>query len=185
MRIAAFTLIVCLAGFNAKAGDDENFHHGQVIKIDGSHISTWVKLPESATTGKVIFRDQSGTQKEVDSHEIQSITVILDDKTVSYYHTDYIDRTGNRTDKKIWVRTVSRGEVTVLKAELDQRVPVFLLQRENEQLPREVSKHRFTHEIIHYISDHEYLMKDLSEGRYTYTELVSLIDEYNAWKSFE
>ncbi len=185
MRLIAFTLIVCLIGFTAQAGDEENFHHGQVIKIDGSRLSTWVKLPQSATSGKVIFRDHSGAQQEIDSREIQSITVVLGGETVSFFHTDYIDRKGNQTENKIWVRTVSRGEVTVLKAELDQRVPLFLLQRDNEQLPREVSKHRFSHEIIHYISDHEYLMKDLSEGRYTYTELVSLIDEYNAWKSFE
>jgi len=186
MRSISFTLIICLLGFTSFAGDDENFLHGQVVKKDGSRMSTWVKLPESATSGKVIFRDeQSGKNKEVNSKEIQSITVILDGETVSYVHTEYIDRTGNKSAETIWMRTVSRGEVTVFKAEINQRVPLFLLQRQNEKLPREVVKTRFSHEIIHYIADHEYLLKDVTDGRYTYTELVSLIDEYNAWKSFE
>jgi hypothetical protein len=188
MKAITFILITCLFGLSnaVKAGDDENFLHGQVVKTDGSRLSAWVKLPESATSGKVVFRDnQTGKTKEVNSQDIESITVILEGETVSFLRTRYINDTGNKSDDWIWMRTVSRGEVTVYKAELDQREPVFLLKRDNEKLPKAVTKTRFSHEIIHYISDNEYLMKDVAEGEYEYVELGKLMNEYNAWKSFE
>ena len=186
MKAIIILLSLCLTGFSEFNSEEDAFLHGQVIHADGSRSSAWVKLPENSRANAVYFRDEkTGESKPVESDAIYSITVVKENTTISFVHSNYIDADGNMSRQSIWMRTVSRGEVTLFQAEEPNGNTLMMLMRADEKMPKVIDDIRFGHEIIHYVSDHKYLVDDIMKGKLGYTQVVDIMNEYNSWKSFE
>ncbi|MCA6074549.1 hypothetical protein [Fulvivirga sedimenti] len=186
MKTIRIAISLCLLSVALYAADEDNFIPGQVLRVDGSRLSTLVKVPETATAKAVIFKDsETGQNTEVESSEIRSITVVLNGETVEYINTLYIDQSSNRSGQSVWIRTLSWGEIVLYASELSDGRSIYLLKRSDELLPREISSNSFKTTIVSYIADHSYLTKDVESNKYSFKDLKVLMDEYNSWKSFE
>ncbi len=186
MKTIRIAISLCLISVALYAADEDNFIPGQVLRVDGSRLTTLVKVPETATARAVVFKDsETGENTEVESSEIRSITVIINGETVEYINTQYIDKGSSRTLQSVWIRTMSWGEIVLYASELSDGRSIYLLKRADELLPREISPNNFKTSIVRYIADHSYLTRDVESGKYDFKDIKILMDEYNSWKSFE
>lgn len=185
MRKLYFLSIACLLSVGVMANDNEDYIRGQVVKSDGSRESTLVKVPLQADESSVLVKDEStGEDRSIKSDDIRSITVVQGGKTVQYIHTQFKSSADRTSGKSVWLRTVSWGEITLLVGEWN-KVTQYFIRTEKESMPIQINKQNFKSTLIPLISDHIYLTKDLEKGNYEFNQLASVLDEYNAWKSFE
>ena len=182
LYLASFFCLFSLASFGT---EEENFIPGQVIRTDGSRISTLVKVPVNADEKTVIIKNsETGENTTLESNQIRSITVVEAGKTIQYVFTKYVNNRTNRQSAAVWLKTISWGELILYSGEWNNRT-IFFIRQNTEELPLQLSPNDYKTRIYPLISDHTYLANELKNGKYSYNEVGEVLDEYNSWKSFE
>jgi hypothetical protein len=185
MRKLYFASFLCLLTLASRANETENFIPGQLVRADGSRISTLVRVPLNADEESVVIKDETtGEDQTIRSNDIRSITVVVDGKTIQYIHTAYEVSNTSRSKESVWLQTISWGEITLYKGEWNAG-SLYFMKTEGMDVPMQIHKQTFKTQLIPFISDYVYLTQDLENGKYSFAQLNDLMDEYNSWKSFE
>jgi hypothetical protein len=185
MKRVYLVSLLCLFSLASFGNEEDNFIPGQVIRTDGSRLSTLVKVPVNANEKTVMIRDsETGEDMTLESTEIRSITVVEAGKTVQYVYTNYVNERTGRKSSAVWLKTLSWGELLLYSGEWNNKTIYFLRHKGND-IPVQLSPNNYKAIILPLISDHTELVNDLEKTNHSYNTIASLLDEYNAWKSFE